>query len=215
MRRLPLTLAVAISLVLASGCGVVRASTTERTSQEMLLITTAAERAVKRFDLASLDGERVFLDVSAVPAQDRGYVVDAVEQHLEEAGAIQVDAPGRAGVILEVRSGTLASDERRFGFEIPLPPLPTKLKKTIQRTRRLVGSDSDDDGEDPLASELILGFFFDKQAGWAKLQGFAWRPKTGEYLGDFEGWGYARVGWFGESILPEKTLKETAESYGE
>jgi len=118
--------ALLVAMALACGCMSARTTDTARTAVEQLLLSTAADRAVKELDVDVLDGRKVFLDVSNVEAYDKGYVIDAIRDRLGRQGALFVDDAAKADVVVEARVGALAIDrsDTLFGMpalEIPVP----------------------------------------------------------------------------------------------
>lgn len=196
---------------LFGGCvGDVRETTTQRTSTEQLLLSTAAERAVERcpFDSLGLSGLRVAIDASHFDSYDRGYVLSSLRHALSERGVVLVPAEGmphadgQPGVLLpervvELRNGALGINDNSWG--IGLPPLPLPIPQTNLTTQ---------------TPSLYL-FYRDKQEGWAKLQLWVYDPETRVYLaksGDLWGHAYYSSWWilfmgpfgFSNDIYPDE-----------
>ena len=69
---------------LSSGCvGAIRETTTARTASEMLLVSTAAERAVSDYSTDHLRGKRVFVDDTRFESIDKPYVMSALRDRLD------------------------------------------------------------------------------------------------------------------------------------
>jgi len=126
LRASPLP-ALACLALLVSGC-TVRETTTPRTATEVLLVSTAAERAIKSYDAGPLAGRRVAIDASRYQGIDKSYVVSALRSQVVRGGgrlvkdlrATRPEAPPPE-VMIELRSGTLGiwvGD-----FTIGVPPL--------------------------------------------------------------------------------------------
>ncbi len=209
MTRMPFCLCL-LALLLAGCVGEVRETTTQRTSTEQLLLSTAAERAIDRcpFDSLGLAGLRVAIDDSHFESYDKGYVLSSLRHALSEQGVVLVPAEGLPGEhegdaplkpqrILELRSGALGVNDNSWG--IGLPPLPLPIPQTNLTT------------ETP---SLYL-FYRGKQEGWAKLQLWVYDPDTRVYLaksGDLWGHSYYSSWWilfmgpfgFSNDIYPEE-----------
>jgi hypothetical protein len=121
------------------GCvGKVRDTTTPRSASEILLVSTAAERAVAKYDASSLSGKRVFIDEARFASVDKVYVVSALRDHLASTGATLVkeatpttkEKPG-ADYVLEIRNGTLGIWDGDFVLGIPMLPLAAQGSPTI------------------------------------------------------------------------------------
>lgn len=212
MRRTPLAAALTSLVVAAPGCiGAVRETTSPRTATEMLLVSTAAARAVSQYDAAPLEGRRVYLDLSNFESIDKGFVSSAMRDHLSGAGAILVDdleardgQPG-AEAVVEVRNGALGIYDGEFILGIPSLPVTVPGLTTA------------------LVSPPLYVFRRDTSQGWAKFTIWAYDPRTRRYLGrSHELWGrsfYNQWYWFGvgpfdgsNDIYPEWDYEELLES---
>ena len=197
MRRINAISALApVALALATGCiGNIRETTTARTSTEMLLISTAAERAVADLDVSDLRGKRVAIDDSRFDSVDKPYVVSALRHHVAEAGATLLpdakglkvkDAAGKDTEVLperivELRNGALGIYDKGWG--IGVPPLPLPVPQTSLT----------------MVTPGIYFFYRSKQEGWAKFQAWVYDPKELAYRSkskDLWGHTYASKWWF-------------------
>lgn len=115
-------------LLTTTGCvGGVRNTTTPRTSTEMLLVSTAAERAIQQYDVEGLSGKRVFIDSSKFDSVDKKYVISALREHLAKANVILAskaapatkEEPSGADVLLQIRNATLGIWDGDFVLGIP------------------------------------------------------------------------------------------------
>lgn len=149
MRKLILPLALA-SFFLTGCIGGIRDTTTARTASEILLISTAAERAVAKYDASGLAGKRVFIDEGRFDSVDKPYVISALRDHLAGSGVtltadknpITKDNAGGADFVLELRNGTLGIWDGDFVVGIPQLPMaaqgsPTVLLPPLYLFRRL------------------------------------------------------------------------------
>ncbi len=191
MTRLGRVIALA---ALAGGCtGDVRESTTKRSSQEMLLLSTAAERAVARIETRVFAARRVHLDAGRLACIDRAYVVDALEQRILEAGGTRAASAAEADCVLEVRAAALGIDDRKYALWFPIPVLPQGLPVPANRP-----------------SEVNVSY--SRQDGWARLEAFAYDPRGGGLLGSWRGlWGSSFVGLW-DDILPTTTIAGTVQA---
>lgn len=132
-------------LAVTTGCiGSVRDTTTARTSTEILLVSSAAERAVRKYDAAPLAGKKVFIDDARFDSVDKPYVISALRNHLARAGvtlAAKGD-PGECDGVMELRNGTLGIWDGDFVLGIPQLPVsaqgfPPVLLPPLYAFRRL------------------------------------------------------------------------------
>jgi uncharacterized protein DUF6655 len=126
---LPLPVLACLAL-LVSGC-TVRETTTPRTATEVLLVSTAAERAIQSYDASPLAGRRVAIDASRYSGIDKSYVVSSLRTQVVRGGgrlvkdlrATRPEAPPPE-VVIELRSGTLGIWDG--DFTIGVPPLDVR-----------------------------------------------------------------------------------------
>jgi len=175
--------AIATLVFTTTGClGTIRDTTTPRTSTEMLLVSTAAERAIGEFDNVEkeLKGRRVAIDDSRFKAQNDGdgaYCVSAARNYVAEHGGILVplapvkskDAAGKEietspERVLEIRDGGLGLADKSWGFGIPALPFPIYGTNLTSVT------------------PALYLFFKSKQEGWAKFQFWIYDPRQEAYV---------------------------------
>jgi len=104
---------------LFAGCADLSTSKPERTAQEQLLISTAADRAMSRMDLRSVRDRRVFIDDTYLKACDASYVAGKFRNAVSFNGALLVDAKAEADIVIELYSGALSMNESVFNFGVP------------------------------------------------------------------------------------------------
>lgn len=203
------------AIALSTGCiGQIRDTTTARSSTEMLLVSTAAERALNQYEYpAALKGKRVAIDDSRFDSVDKNYVVSALRNYVSEHGSTLVpvapvktkDAAGKEVEVgpervLEIRNGDLGINDKSFG--IGIPPLPVPVPNTNIMAGPLPG---------------IFLFFRKKQDGWAKFQLWIFDPKQEAFASRSKDlWGHAYYSqWhffgigpfdFSNDIYPEEDL---------
>jgi hypothetical protein len=117
----------------AAGCTQVRRTAPERTANEQLLLSTAADNAAERMDFGLSDGTAVYLDARRFDSYDRGYAVGAIRRAVLTQGGRLVRDRARAEVVIEVRSGALSTNRREFLVGIPSidVPVPTTEALTL------------------------------------------------------------------------------------
>lgn len=195
-------------LACLGGCvGGIRETTSPRSATEMLLVSTAAYRAVMEYDATPLEGRRVYLDLSNFESIDKGYVQSALRDLLSGAGALLMEQaepsggePG-ADVIVEVRNGALGIYDGEFTLGLPSLPVTVPGLTTA------------------LVSPPLYIFRRDTAQGWAKFQIWALDRRTRRYISrSHELWGssyYNQWYWFGigpfdgsNDVYPEWDLED-------
>jgi uncharacterized protein DUF6655 len=106
------------------GCGVPRATDTERSGVERLILSEATDRAVLALDTSALADRRAYLRASGFRTDDEAYALASVRDHLGQNGVLIADAPDRAEVIIEIRCGVLNTDTSTALVGIPSIPIP-------------------------------------------------------------------------------------------
>jgi len=104
---------------LFTGCAALSTSMPERTAQEQLLISTAADRALGRMDLRAVKGRRVFVDDTYLKAYDASYVLGKFRNAVSYNGGLIVDSRAEADIIIELYSGALSMNESAFNLGLP------------------------------------------------------------------------------------------------
>jgi uncharacterized protein DUF6655 len=170
-----------ISSTLLLGCsGGIRQTTTARAAEEMLLVSTAAERAVDAYPAEHLAKKRVWIDESFFESVDKNFVISCVRERIVTAGAALASTVDEAEVVLELRNATLGVNDPSWAFGIPALPIGTSDFQVV-------------------TPELAFGY--DPQKGWAKFQFWSYSAQSGETLDLCETWGRSATGWF-QSITP-------------
>ncbi len=160
--RLPTGLVAVVTIVGLTGCTSIRTTSPTRSAQEVLLISTAADRAAEALAAqvpANLTG---YIDASGFVAQDQAYGLAAITDALLRHGVRIVSDRTHADAIILPRAGVLSTDERQTFFGIPALPTPIAL------------------GAVSLPS---LSFYQESQAkGVAKFAASIYDPKTGKLI---------------------------------
>jgi hypothetical protein len=116
--------------LLAAGCTTMRRTEPKRTATEEMLISTAADRAAAQLDLATLRGEKVFVDASHYKGLDSDYTVAAVQAALLKGGALLAPDRASADAVVAMRNGAQSIDKREFLIGIPSFSVPVPLSSS-------------------------------------------------------------------------------------
>lgn len=142
------------------GCASASTSNTARTSVEQLLLANAVDQSLDKCNFTSFNGQHVFLQDKYVDCVDKNYVVASTRHRLFRAGAMLVDAPDKADVVVELRAGAVGTSSANSFIGTPQLTLPGMLSipevKVAERR---------------------------KQQAVAKIGLVAYDPKTNEILG--------------------------------
>ncbi len=140
-----------------SGCATIKQSDTARTGIEQLLISSAADRALEKFDYRPISGAKVFVDTQFLDCVDKNYVLVALHQHLLANRCTLVSKTDESDVVVEIGSGGVGTDRNELFVGIPEIPLPPPS---------------------PIAMPKIAFFQRTKSMGTAKLALAAYDTKT-------------------------------------
>jgi hypothetical protein len=109
---------------LAAGCTSVHTTSAARSSQELLLISTAADRAADALAAQVPSNITAYLDLSGFAGQDTPYAQAAIQDALLRHGVRLVADRPKADAVILPRAGDLSTDERQSLFGIPPLPVP-------------------------------------------------------------------------------------------
>lgn len=115
---------IALLPLLLAGCGTLYSTLPPRSAMEQMLISTAADRAVEMLPAEHLQDKAVFIDVSNLECYDKPYVVQRIRQAVLSRGARLAPGRAEAQLVLEVASGGLSLNQRKFLLGLPSIPIP-------------------------------------------------------------------------------------------
>ena len=108
---------------LVTSCGTVRETLPARTAREMLILSTAADRALEKLPESVCKDKKVFIITTNFESYDQKYVTQKVRDVVLSRGATMVAAAKDAQVLLEVASGALSIDKQVNLLGIPELPV--------------------------------------------------------------------------------------------
>jgi hypothetical protein len=117
---------------LSGGCITNNKTTPPRSATEQLLLSTAADRALRSADLELFANRKVFLDATYFDSYDSKYVLGAIRDALSRAGALLEDNAANSDIIVEARSGALSIDNSVLLFGIPNMGVPIPFAGAVQ-----------------------------------------------------------------------------------
>jgi hypothetical protein len=120
-------LALVVAPFLVAACTSVRTTSPGRSTQELLLISTAADRAAEALAAQVPPNLTAFVDTSGFAAQDQAYGLAAIEDALLRHGVRLISDRPKADAVILPRTGVLSTDERQTLFGIPALPTPLTL----------------------------------------------------------------------------------------
>jgi len=115
---------LAAATIFASGCTTIRATSPARSTQELLLISTAADRAAEALAQQVPPNLTAWIDTSGFAAQDQQYGLATIQDALLRHGVRLVGDRAKADAVILPRAGTLSTDERSTLVGIPSLPNP-------------------------------------------------------------------------------------------
>src|SRR4051812_33935563 len=168
------TVVLIAAAVLVAGCTSVRTTSAARSSQELLLISTAADRAAEALAVQVPSNITAYLDLSGFAGQDAAYGQAAIQDALMRRGVRLVGDRAMADAVILPRAADLSTDERQTLFGIP--PLPTPITVATGTTLP------------------ALALYQETEAkGIAKFAATVYDPKTGKLIVSTDpAYGFAR-----------------------
>jgi len=115
---------LAAATIFVSGCTTIRATSPARSTQELLLISTAADRAAEALAAQVPPNLTAWIDTSGFAAQDQQYGLATIQDALLRHGVRLVGDRAKADAVILPRAGTLSTDERSTLIGIPALPNP-------------------------------------------------------------------------------------------
>ncbi len=159
---LPITSALGLGL-LCAGCTVTKMTEPARSASEQLLLSAAADRAIAKANFTGFTNQKVFIDSSNFDSYDSKYVIGAIRDAINSAGAFLVKTAPEADLIVEARSGGLSIDSSSSLLGLPATGLPIPLAGAVS------------------TPEIAL-YKSDKDFSTAKLALLAYTNKTGAHF---------------------------------
>jgi hypothetical protein len=100
---------------------------TSRSATEEMLLSSAADRAAEAIGKSKPRDSKLYFDTSEFTATDDKYAIGAIRDALLRHGNRLVDKRSDAAVVVEIRSGALATDDRETLVGIPSVTIPLPL----------------------------------------------------------------------------------------
>jgi Family of unknown function (DUF6655) len=186
---------------LMGGCTTNNNTNPPRSATEQLLLSTAADHALKSARLSDFANKKVFLDITFFDSYDSKYALGAVRDALSQQGAVLEEFRTNSDIVVEVRSGALSIDNKTFLCGIPSIGAPIPLSGGIQ------------------TPELAL-YKSQKQNSFAKIAMLAYSENSGSHVyssGPLDGKAYNNhynllfVSWY-HTDIPEKSNGRTKDN---
>ena len=92
-----------------------------------MLLSSAADRAAEAIGKSKPRDSKLYFDTSEFTATDDKYAIGAIRDALLRHGNRLVDKRSDAAVVVEIRSGALATDDRETLVGIPSVTIPLPL----------------------------------------------------------------------------------------
>lgn len=182
-RALSRTMIGTLLLTLLVGCGATRSSDSARTATEMMLMSSAIDKAINEINLQPLAGKEVFLDTDRlVGYADQNYLIGTLRQALLSNGVQLKPDRASAKYIVEARAGVLGTNSSSVMIGVPATTLPNLGTPGV-----------------PSAIPEIPFAKTTNQAGIAKIALFAYNQQTGKPIwqsGTFPVIADAKNTWF-------------------
>lgn len=121
-----------VAAFLLGGCETDKFTEPARSAREQLLLSTAADRALRSASFGIFANQKVFLDAAYFDSYDSKYAVGAIRDALSRAGALLQDNVTNSDIIIEARSGALSIDSSDSFFGISSMAVPVPLAGPLQ-----------------------------------------------------------------------------------
>jgi hypothetical protein len=130
-------IAVAACSLTLVGCAIYRKTETSRSASEEMLLSSAADHAAEAIGRSMPRDSKLYFDTSEFTATDDKYAIGAIRDALLRHGNRLVDKRSDAAVVVEIRSGALATDDRETLVGIPSISIPLPLTATAIETPKI------------------------------------------------------------------------------
>ena len=188
--------------LLIGGCTTNNNTNPARSATEQLLLSTAADHALRSANFRLFENRKVFLDTNYFDSYDSKYALGTIRDALSRAGAILEDNATNSDIIVEARSGALSIDNSTFLLGIPSIGAPIPFSGGIQTPE-------------------LAAYKSQKQRSVAKIALLAFARESRAHIyssGPLDGSSYNNhynvffVSWINTDI-PEKNSRKKAEHY--
>jgi len=115
---------VVAALLLLTGCTAERGTSPNRSAQETLLISTAADRAAEALAAQVPANLTAWIDASGFSAEDQAYGLAAIQDALLRHGVRLVSDRAKADAVILPRAGMLSTYETSTFVGVPSLPAP-------------------------------------------------------------------------------------------
>jgi hypothetical protein len=120
-----------LAIFLLTGCSDFTMTNPPRTVTEQLLLSTAADRALRTADLGMFRGKKVFIDGTYFDSYDSKYVIGAIRDAFSQSGALLAPDVGSSEIIVEARSGGYSIDFSSSLIGVPTLGVPIPLAGAV------------------------------------------------------------------------------------
>jgi hypothetical protein len=145
-------LGLPMALLLLAGCSTTRTTSPTRSVQEVLLITTAADRAAEALAAQVPSNLTAWIDNGGFSAEDQAYGMAAIQDALLRHGVRLMHERDQAEAVILPRAGALSTFEKSTLFGIPSLPVP--LAPGVLTPSLSFYSDSDAKGTAKFAASI-------------------------------------------------------------
>jgi hypothetical protein len=133
MHHILTVLWIFIPLTAMAGCATQKESNTAQTGTEQLLLSSAIDKCLNNFDFSLLNSKQVYLETKYLDGIDKNYVTLALKHRIMNQGALLLDKPEKADIVVEVASGAVGTDVQELFVGVPEIPLPPPSPIAIPR----------------------------------------------------------------------------------
>jgi hypothetical protein len=126
---------VIFAIILITGCASRRITHTTQSGVEEMLLSTAIDEAIAKYDSTNIYGKRIYIDSSNLytikDTGTNGYIIGVIRSSLGKNGAVIVDKKEDAEIMWEIYNWTVGTDYNDSFIGIPPIGIPIVFSGTL------------------------------------------------------------------------------------
>jgi hypothetical protein len=185
-------LAALSAVLILAGCTDVHRTEPDRTANEQLLISKAADEAADQLDFTAVAGQRVYVDSSNFESLDKGYAISRIRTAILAHGGKLANERRGADLIAEISSGALSINRKSFLVGLPALELPVPTTESVALPEFAIFKQADRTGLAKFAATLYEADTGQLVANPDPAYGLSWLDRSSIF----------GIGWTDDNLLP-------------